>query len=52
MARTRRSLDERIEEQEQVVSKAKEHYESAVSYTHLDLDENGERILSLVRRIA
>ncbi len=31
MARTRRSLDERIEEQEQVVSKAKEHYESEVN---------------------
>ena len=31
MARTRRSLDERIEEQEQVVSKAKEHYEAEVS---------------------
>lgn len=30
MARTRRSLDERIEEQEQVVSKAKERYESEV----------------------
>jgi formiminotetrahydrofolate cyclodeaminase len=31
MARTRRSLDERIEEQEQVVSKAKGHYESEVN---------------------
>ncbi|MFA6848567.1 MAG: ErpK protein [Lachnospiraceae bacterium] len=31
MARTRRSLDERIEEQEQVVSKAREHYESEVN---------------------
>jgi chromosome segregation ATPase len=31
MARTRRSLDERIEEQEQVVSKAKEHYETEVN---------------------
>ena len=31
MARTRRSLDERIEEQEQVVSKAEEHYEAEVS---------------------
>ena len=28
MARARRSLDERIEEQEQVVSKAREHYEA------------------------
>ena len=31
MARTRRSLDERIEGQEQVVSKAREHYESEVN---------------------
>lgn len=31
MARTGRSLDERIEEQEQVVSKAREHYESEVN---------------------
>lgn len=31
MARTRRSLDERIEEQEQVVSKAREHYEAEVN---------------------
>ena len=31
MARTRRSLDERIEEQEQVVSKARKHYESEVN---------------------
>ena len=31
MARTRRSLDERIKEQEQVVSKAREHYESEVN---------------------
>lgn len=31
MARTRRSLDERIEEQEQVVSKAREHYEFEVN---------------------
>ena len=31
MARTRRSLDERIEEQEQVVSKARERYESEVN---------------------
>ncbi len=31
MARTRRSLDERIEEQEQVVSKAKEHYEAELN---------------------
>lgn len=31
MARTRRPLDERIEEQEQVVSKAREHYESEVN---------------------
>lgn len=31
MARTRRSLDERIGEQEQVVSKAREHYESEVN---------------------
>lgn len=31
MARTRRSLDERIEEQEQGVSKAREHYESEVN---------------------
>ena len=31
MARTRRSLDERIEEQEQVVSKAGERYESEVN---------------------
>ena len=31
MARARRSLDERIEEQEQVVSKAREHYESEVN---------------------
>ena len=28
MARARRSLDERIEEQKQVVSKAREHYEA------------------------
>lgn len=31
MARIRRSLDERIEEQEQAVSKAKEHYETEVN---------------------
>lgn len=31
MARTRRSLDEWIEEQEQAVSKAKEHYETEVN---------------------
>ncbi|MCH3987875.1 MAG: ErpK protein [Lachnospiraceae bacterium] len=31
MARIKRSLDERIEEQEQVVSKAKEHYETEVN---------------------
>ena len=31
MARTRHSLDERIEEQEQAVSKAKEHHESEVN---------------------
>ena len=31
MARARRSLDERIEEQEQVVSKAREHYEAEVN---------------------
>ena len=31
MARTRRSLDERIEKQEQVVSKAKEHYEAELN---------------------
>ena len=31
MARTRCSLAERIEEQEQVVSKAREHYESEVN---------------------
>ena len=31
MARTRRSLDERIEEQKQVVSKAREHYEAEVN---------------------
>ena len=31
MARTRRSLDERIEEQEQVVSRPREHYESEVN---------------------
>ena len=31
MARARRSLDERIEEQKQVVSKAREHYESEVN---------------------
>lgn len=28
---TRRTLDERIEQQEQVVSKAKEHYEAEVN---------------------
>ena len=31
MARARRSLDERIEEQKQVVSKAREHYEAEVN---------------------
>ena len=31
MARARRSLDERIEEQKQVVSKAREHYEADVN---------------------
>lgn len=31
MARIRRSLNERIEEQEQAVSKAKEHYETEVN---------------------
>ena len=31
MARTRRSLDERIEEQEQVVRRPREHYESEVN---------------------
>lgn len=31
MARIRRSLDERIGEQEQAVSKAKEHYETEVN---------------------
>ena len=31
MARARRSLDERIEEQKQVVSKAREYYEAEVN---------------------
>ena len=31
MARARRSLDERIEEQKQVVSKAREHHEAEVN---------------------
>lgn len=31
MARTRRSLDERIEEQKDIVSKAKERYETEVN---------------------
>lgn len=31
MARARRSLDERIEEQKQVVSKARKHYEAEVN---------------------
>ena len=31
MARTRRSLDERIEKQEQIVSKSKEHYEAELN---------------------
>ena len=31
MARARRSLDERIEEQKQVVSKGREHYEAEVN---------------------
>ena len=31
MARARRPLDERIEEQQQVVSKAREHYEAEVN---------------------
>ena len=31
MARARRSLDERIEEQKQIVSKAREHYEAEVN---------------------
>ena len=31
MARARRSLDERIEEQEHVVSKAREHYDAEVN---------------------